>query len=233
MVYSDTVEAVFVSRPNRFIAEVEVGGTRIQAHVKNTGRCAELFVPGRRVWLSVPPSCGTRKTKYDLVTVEKPDGNSGGSILVNVDSQAPNEVCAEWLAGGLFSPDAHIRREVRHGASRFDFCVEESGCTAFVEVKGVTLEKDGAALFPDAPTERGIKHLRELSELAGRGLRAYVLFVIQMGQMHVFRPNAERHPAFAEALREAVSQGVTALAYDCLVTQNTLAIHATVPIRLE
>ena len=232
MVYSDTVEAVFVSRPNRFIAEVEVGGTRIQAHVKNTGRCAELFVPGRRVWLSVPPSCGTRKTKYDLVTVEKPDVNSGDSILVNVDSQAPNEVCAEWLAGGLFPPDAHIRREVRHGASRFDFCVEESGCTSFVEVKGVTLEKDGAALFPDAPTERGVKHVLHLAECAEAGYSAAIVFVIQMKGVHLFSPNYGTHPEFGEALRYAESRGVRIAAVDTLVTPDSMTIDSFVEVKL-
>lgn len=156
-----------------------------------------------------------------------------------MDAQAPNQVTKEALLSGALSLPRMGRLEIVKpetvcGNSRLDFFVrDEAGQEGYLEVKGVTLEHDGVASFPDAPTERGIKHLWELSELAGQGVRAYVLFVVQMEQMHVFRPNAERHPAFAEALREAVSRGVTALAYDCLVTPNTLALHAPVPIRLE
>ena len=226
MIYAGMVPGVFLRRPNRFIAHVEAAGRMEVCHVKNTGRCRELLVPGAPVWCQRSDN-PARKTQYDLIAVKK------GQRLINMDSQAPNIAAREWLEGGGLGKIENLRPETVHGDSRFDFSFTLHGKPCFLEVKGVTLEHGGAASFPDAPTERGIKHLRELTELAARGFRSYVLFVIQMGQMHVFRPNAERHPAFAESLRDAVDCGVTVLAYDCLVTQNTLVLHAPVPIRLE
>ena len=239
MKYRSVVEARFVSRPNRFVAVVELDGRRETVHVKNTGRCGELLLPGTRVYLEdFSGRMGSRKLAYSLIAVEKQRENAP-PLLVNMDAQAPNRVTREALLSGVLALPGMgrleiVKPEAVFGSSRLDFFVcDEAGQEGYLEVKGVTLEHDGVASFPDAPTERGIKHLRELSQLAGLGFRAYVLFVIQMGQMHVFRPNAERHPAFAEALRKAVSHGVTALAYDCLVTKNTLALHAPVPICLE
>ena len=239
MIYKNIRPAVFLERPTRFLARVRWDGTDTTVHVKNTGRCGELLLPGARVYLEdFTGRMGSRKLAYSLIAVEKQRENAP-PLLVNMDAQAPNQVTKEALLSGALSLPRMGRLEIVKpetvcGNSRLDFFVrDEAGQEGYLEVKGVTLEHDGVASFPDAPTERGIKHLWELSELAGQGVRAYVLFVVQMEQMHVFRPNAERHPAFAEALREAVSRGVTALAYDCLVTPNTLALHAPVPIRLE
>ena len=239
MIYTNIRPAVFLERPNRFIARVCLNGTETTVHVKNTGRCGELLLPGTRVYLEdFSDRMGSRKLAYSLIAVEKQRENAP-PLLVNMDAQAPNQVTKEALLSGRLSLPGlgrleTVKPEAVFGSSRLDFFVrDEAGQEGYLEVKGVTLEHGGAASFPDAPTERGIKHLRELTELAARGFRSYVLFVIQMGQMHVFRPNAERHPAFAESLRDAVDCGVTALAYDCLVTQNTLVLHAPVPIRLE
>lgn len=231
MQYRRVVTGQFVSRPNRFIARVLIGGAEETVHVKNTGRCRELLVPGCAVWLAVADN-PARRTAYDLIGVEKvrPDKPP---LFINMDSQAPNEVVAEWLPhSGLFSPEAVIRREVTRGESRFDFYVEDGGRRAFLEVKGVTLEQDGVALFPDAPTERGVKHLRELTAAVAAGYEAYALFVVQMKEIRCLRPNDETHPAFGEALRQAAAAGVTVLAVDCAVTPESLTVEAAVPAEL-
>ena len=212
----------FLDRPNRFVAHVELDGRTEICHVKNTGRCRELLLPGAAVWLeqSANPA---RKTGWDLVAVEK------GERLINMDAQAPNRVFGEWAAAGGFLPGLiAIRPEFAWEVSGFDFRLEDGQGPVFVEVKGVTLERDGQALFPDAPTERGVKHLRGLARAAGQGYRAAVFFVIQMEGVSCFRPNDETHPAFGAALREAAESGVGVYAYDCLVTPDSLAIRRPV-----
>ena len=221
MTYSTpVVKATFLSRPNRFIALVERNGETITVHVKNTGRCKELLVSGCTVYLAAS-SNPARKTPYDLVAVEKvcPDGRT---LFINMDSQAPNDIAAEYLpASGLFSPVATYRREVTCGISRFDFAVDiPDSPTAYLEVKGCTLERDGIAYFPDAPTERGVKHIRELTALARKGHPAYILFIIQMKGVIALCPNDETHRAFGDALREADSAGVRILAVDCVVESS-------------
>lgn len=229
MKYERITQAVFVSRPNRFIARVLIDGGEETVHVKNTGRCRELLVPGCTVYLSEADSAG-RKTRYDLIAVEK-QRKDAPPLLINMDSQLPNAAAAEWLPeSGLFGEGAVIRREVKYGSSRFDICVEDGGRRAFVEVKGVTLEHDGVAAFPDAPTERGVKHLRELCRAVDDGFEAWVLFVIQMKGVHVLRPNEATHPEFAEALRAAAGHGVKLLAMDCLVTPDSMVIDKPVDI---
>ena len=218
MTYSTpVVKATFLSRPNRFIAQVRLNGEIITVHVKNTGRCKELLPMGATVYLAASAN-PARKTLYDLVAVEKvrPDGTT---LFINMDSQAPNDIAAEWLPkSGLFSADAIFRREVTHGASRFDFAVDSTTApTAYLEVKGCTLERDGIAYFPDAPTERGVKHIRELTALSREGNPAYILFVTQMKGVTSLRPNDATHKAFGDALREAHEAGVRVLAVDCVV----------------
>lgn len=227
MKYNTVIPAHFLARPNRFIAKVELEGREETVHVKNTGRCKELLVPGNTVYLA-PGENPRRKTKYDLIAVEKRPG-----LLINMDSQLPNDAAAQWLPkSGLFSEKAVIRREVTYGASRLDLYVEDGDRRAFLEVKGVTLEQDGLASFPDAPTERGIKHLKELSASLSEGYEAYVLFVIQMKGVHSFCPNEKTHAAFAEALRQAAKDGVKVLAMDCLVRPDSMEIDRPVPVIL-
>ncbi len=226
MRYQHMEEGRFLSRPNRFIAHVALAGREEVCHVKNTGRCRELLVPGALVYLERSDN-PARKTRYDLVAVQK------GERLINMDAQAPNQVFREWAAAGNFLPGLRaIRPESTFGGSRFDFRLETDGGTTFVEVKGVTLEEGGEARFPDAPTERGVKHLRELQRAAAEGYGAAVFFVIQMRGVTRFCPNDATHPAFGQALREAASSGVAVYAYDCLVTPDTLAIHRPVPVVL-
>lgn len=230
MRYSRVVEGIFLSRPNRFIAEVEIEGKRETVHVKNTGRCRELLIEGVRVWLydSQNPN---RKTRYDLIAVEKV--SEGKTLIINIDSQIPNDVAGEWLLkSGIFSESAKIRREVTFGASRFDFYVEDGERKCFLEVKGVTLEREGVALFPDAPTERGVKHLGELVECVKAGFDAYLLFVIQMKGVDEFRPNDEMHKAFGDALRNAKKKGVRILAVDCAVTPDSITIDKKIKIKV-
>ena len=229
--YQKIVQATFVSRPNRFVAHVLLEGQEIAVHVKNTGRCRELLREGTVVYLA-DMDHPNRKTRFDLVAVEKPMPN--GSIqLVNLDSQLPNAVAAEYLrTSGLFSDDAIFTRDVTHGDSRFDLRIQDGSKITFVEVKGVTLEKDGWALFPDAPTERGIKHLNGLARCVAEGYDARVLFVIQMKGVSGFSPNDETHPAFGEALRSAVQSGVMVMAVDCIVTPDSLTADIPVPILL-
>ena len=226
MEYRHIVPAVFLSRPNRFIARVEIGGREEVVHVKNTGRCRELLVPGRTVWLEGSDN-PARKTKYDLVAVDK-DG-----LLVNMDAQAPNKVFGEWAAAGGFREGLTLLRpETTYGSSRFDFYWESSKSRGFVEVKGVTLEEDGVVRFPDAPTLRGVKHLDELAKAREAGYEAAVCFVIQMENVRWFAPNDETHPEFGQALRRAAQAGVEILAMDCAVTPQSLTMGKSVPIRL-
>jgi len=210
-------------RPNRFIAKVLVDGKEETVHVKNTGRCRELLTENAEVFLSLS-SNPARKTKYDLVAVKK------GSKLINMDSQIPNDVAEEWLKkGNLFSADAVIRREVTRGKSRFDFYIEDGERKIFLEVKGVTLENDGIAMFPDAPTERGVKHINELVSLKNQGYEAFVLFVIQMEEVTGFKPNDITHKAFGDALREAEKAGVTIVVVNCRVTETSIDILDEIP----
>ncbi len=230
MRYSNVIAGRFLDRPNRFIANVSVNATTEAVHVKNTGRCRELLVPGSTVYLA--PSCSPqRKTRYDLIAVDKITGN--GVITVNIDSQAPNHAAAEWLpASGLFPAHAAIRREVTFNSSRFDFCIEHNGQLSYLEVKGVTLECNGSALFPDAPTERGVKHINELICCAQQGFGAYILFVVQMKGIHKVLPNDLTHKAFGDALRHAAAAGVRVLAVDCRVTHDSLEIDNFLPVEL-
>lgn len=227
MLYSDIHEGVFIDRPNRFIANVMIDGVSTVCHVKNTGRCRELLVPGAKVLLekSANPA---RKTQYDLVKVYK------GDRLVNMDSNAPNTVFGEFLrSGGLgFMPD-YVKAEHTHGDSRFDYYFEHDGKKAFAEVKGVTLEDGNIARFPDAPTERGIKHLRGLMECVKQGYEAYAVFVIQMRHIDEFRPAWDKHREFGLALQEAAKSGVKVLAFDCDVTREGLSIAEPVPVNLN
>ena len=225
---ANIVRAVFVRRLNRFVVEVTLDGAIERVHVKNTGRCAELLVPGYRVYLQRVDAPG-RKTAFDLIGVEKPVGD--GARYVNVDSMAPNLAAAEWLAAGGFGPLEDLRAEVTVGDSRFDFCARQGGRAVAVEVKGCTLERDGVARFPDAPTLRGLKHVRALTELARRGWRCAVLFVIQMKGADVFEPNWDTQPEFGEALIEAREAGVEVLAVDCRAEPGTVEIDA--PVRVE
>ena len=227
MTYPNSIPARFLSRPNRFVAQVELDGVETTVHVKNTGRCRELLVPGARVWL-VKSDNPSRKTAYDLVAVEK------GDRLINMDSQAPNAVFGEWAQAGCFVPGLTLLKpEYKHRDSRFDFYWEAGDRKGFVEVKGVTLEQNGAVYFPDAPTQRGIKHLHGLIDCLDEGYEAAVCFVIQMEQADFFSPNDETHPAFGEALRQAHAAGVRVLALSCSVTPDSLSISAPVPVRLS
>jgi sugar fermentation stimulation protein A len=232
MKYNKIVKGKFISRPNRFIAIVDVKGTIETVHVKNTGRCKELLVPGCTVYLSVSDN-PHRKTKYDLVATEK-EREDGEYLLINMDSQVPNDVAEEWLKQGeLFSKNAKIRREVTYGESRFDFYIEDGDRKAFLEVKGCTLEKNGVAMFPDAPTERGIKHIKELVKCIKNGYEAYILFVIQMKCVHEFVPNDQTHKAFGDALREASEKGVNIIAKDCEITPDSIEIKDFVKVNLK
>ena len=225
--YSQIKKAVFIDRPNRFVANVLLDGKRETVHVKNTGRCRELLTEGCEVVLYESDN-ESRKTKYDLVAVYK-KRNGKPPLLINMDSQIPNDVVGEWLAkGNLFSENAIIRREVKHGNSRFDFYVVDGDRKAFLEVKGVTLEENGVAMFPDAPTERGIKHINELADAVTQGYEAYIVFVIQMKEIREVRPNDLTHKAFGDALRQAEKNGVRILAFDCKIEEH--AIEADNPI---
>lgn len=234
MVYGKILPGVFQARPNRFIAHVEMGGRLEVCHVKNTGRCRELLVPGVKVWLeeSANPA---RKTKYDLVAVEK--ARPEGLLLINMDSQAPNKVFGEWAAaGGLGFVPTLLRPETTYGNSRFDYYWEWSqegeARRGFWEVKGVTLEEDGTARFPDAPTLRGVKHLEELVLAHGAGCEAGVCFLVQMEGMGCVEPNDTTHPEFGAALRRAARAGVEVLALECAVEPGRLKVKGPVPIRL-
>lgn len=226
MQYQSIKKGIFHTRPNRFIAHVEVDSTMEVVHVKNTGRCRELLVPGAVVYLEESGN-PARKTRYDLIAVEK------GDLLINMDAQAPNKVFQEWAESGEFLPGLTLLRpETTWGSSRFDFYWEAGERRGFVEVKGVTLENGGHACFPDAPTERGVKHLEELIRCRQEGYEAAVCFVIQMEGMTDFAPNDLTHPAFGQALRRAAAVGVQVIARECRVTPGTLTIAGPVPVRL-
>ena len=226
MRYDNIVRGRFLSRPNRFIALVDIDGAETVCHVKNTGRCRELLVPGAEVYL-VPGTAPGRKTPYDLVAVDK------SGVLINMDAQAPNRVFAEWAAEGRFLPEVQvIQPEYRYGASRLDFALTTPQGLHLVEVKGVTLEEGGHARFPDAPTERGVRHLGELERAAAEGLGATAFFVIQMEGMTDFAPNDATHPAFGEALRHAAEHSVRVEAWECAVTPESLRIVRPVEVRL-
>lgn len=227
MQYHAIRRAVFVARPNRFIAQVTLpDGTPVRAHVKNTGRCAELLVPGAAVYLEYSAN-PARSTPCDLVAVEK------GPLLINMDSMAPNQAAREWLAAGGLGQLELVRPEYTLGDSRFDFYAEQQGRPVLVEVKGCTLEQDGVARFPDAPTLRGLKHVQELTAYAKRGWRCCVLVVIQMKGVHRFEPNWATHAAFGRALQQAAAAGVEVRAMDCLVTPETIKIDRAVPVDLD
>lgn len=225
MHYQNMVPGVFLARPNRFIAHVEIDGKLEICHVKNTGRCRELLPEGANVWCQQFDN-PNRKTKFDLITVKK------GHRLINMDSQAPNTAAKEWLLSGGLGQISELKAEYTHGDSRFDFSFLKDGRRCFLEVKGVTLENSGICAFPDAPTERGVKHLKGLTELAMQGFGAYVLFVIQMADVKYIHPNDTTDPAFGKALREAAATGVQVLAVDCAVTENTMVIGKPVEVRL-
>lgn len=239
MRYEGVEKGIFINRPNRFVAEVSLNGRKETVHVKNTGRCAELLLPGVEVYLQ---NCGseTRKTKYDLIAVER-DLGDGERLLINMDSQAPNRVAEEGLRSGricLLGTEGKalslIRRERTFGDSRFDLYLEyEDGVSAFVEVKGVTLlEEDGIARFPDAPTERGVKHLKELCRVKEAGLLAGLIFIVQMKRVLRVEPNERTHPAFGQAMRDARAQGVSLQAYDCIVKRDSLEADCPVEVVL-
>lgn len=231
MKYKNIIKGRFIERPNRFIAKVEIDGITETVHVKNTGRCRELLQRGNTVYLEKSDN-PNRKTAYDLVAVEK-QRDDKQPLLINMDSQIPNAVAEEWLRkGNVFSGNAVIRREVKYGNSRFDFYIEDGERRAFLEVKGVTLEKDGVAMFPDAPTERGIKHINELIKCISEGYEAYILFVIQMKEVSLFTPNYETHAEFGKALCEAEKAGVRIMAADCIVTEDSIEIDSAVEIKL-
>lgn len=224
MRYLHVISGRFVARPNRFVARVETAAGEETVHVKNTGRCRELLIPGVTVYLA-RSSNPARKTAFDLVAVEK------GDRLINLDAQAPNQVFAEWAASGGFLPEATaLRREYVYGDSRLDFCLETPGGRHLVEVKGVTLEEGGRAFFPDAPTERGVRHIRELIRAAAEGLDATLFFVVQMNGIASVSPNDRTHPAFGQALREAAAAGVRICARTCRVGPDRLEMDRPVPV---
>lgn len=226
MRYENIVTGRFKSRPNRFIAMVEIAGQIETCHVKNTGRCRELLLPDAEVYLE-KSSNPNRKTAYDLVGVRK------GNCLVNMDSQAPNKAVKEWLEKEIFFKNiTYLKPECKYGNSRVDFYLEtRDGKKIFIEVKGVTLEEDGVARFPDAPTERGIKHMKELKQAVTEGYEAYILFVIQLKGIRQFEPNDKTHKEFGDTLREVSANGVGVLAYDCIITKDSMELDT--PIRTQ
>ena len=215
MVYENVTKAVFINRPNRFIAEVEIEGKSEMVHVKNTGRCKELLIPGCEVWLTAPGT-PNRKTKYDLIAVRKDTG-----ILFNIDSQAPNKVVKEWLESQDYDV---VIPEYTYGDSRIDFYMERGKEKYLMEVKGCTLEIDGMGYFPDAPTERGVKHIRELIKAKKAGYHAMLCFVIQMDGVSEVKANVDTHPEFGVALEDAKKAGVEILFLRCHVEQDTLTV---------
>ena len=225
MVYENMVPGIFLRRPNRFIAQVLIHGVEETVHVKNTGRCRELLPEGALVWCQQWDN-PTRKTKFDLISVRK------GDRIINMDSQAPNKAAGEWLASGGLGALEQLKAETVHGESRFDFSFVKDGKKCFLEVKGVTLEQDGVCAFPDAPTQRGARHLRHLAQAAREGYGAFVLFVIQMTDVAYLRPNDATDPDFGKALREAAAAGVQILAMDCCVSPERMELRSPVELRL-
>lgn len=227
MKYENITEGKFLDRPNRFIAHVEMNGHTETVHVKNTGRCKELLVPGTAVILEESGN-PDRKTKYDLICVCKQ------GRWINMDSQIPNKAAKEWIMnGGLFPEEVEVYTERKYGNSRFDLYIESPVRKAFIEVKGVTLEEQNIARFPDAPTVRGVKHVEELIKCMEEGYEAYLLFVIQMKGIRKFQPNWDTQKIFGDTLITAQKKGVKLLAYDCLVTEDTIEIQNPVSIDLE
>lgn len=227
MTYAGIRRAVFLARPNRFVAEIALpGGEEVLCHVKNTGRCRELLVPGAEICVQAR-SGPERRTAWDLISVRK------GGRLINMDAAAPNAVFAEWARAGHFLPGLSLLRpEVTRQDSRFDFYAEAACGPVFAEIKGVTLEENGVVRFPDAPTERGVKHLRGLARCVRDGYGAWAVFIVQMRGVRWFEPNRATHPAFADALREARDAGVNLLALDCDVTEDSISARDPVEIRL-
>lgn len=226
MQYHQIFQGTFLKRPNRFLSLIDLEGQEITAHVKNTGRCRELLLPGATVYLAYNGNLN-RKTQYDLIAVRK------GGRLINIDAQAPNKVFGEWALRGNFLPELIcLKPETTWGHSRFDFYWESRTKRGFVEVKGVTLENGGAVYFPDAPTERGVKHVEELISCKQAGYEATLFLVVQMEGASYWAPNDATHPEFGAAVRRAVSAGVKVLAYDCKVAPNQLEIRHPVPVRL-
>ncbi len=227
MIYKNVVTGKFKNRPNRFIAMVEIDGKVETCHVKNTGRCRELLLPEVEVYLEKSDN-PNRKTAYDLVGVKK------GEVLINMDSQAPNKAVKEWLEKEVYFKNiTYLKPECKYGNSRVDFYLETAeGKKIFIEVKGVTLEEEGIARFPDAPTLRGIKHMKELEQAVVKGYEAYILFVIQMKGIKWFEPNDRTHQAFGDTLREAAKNGVGILAYDCMITKDSMELDAPIEVRL-
>ena len=226
MTYTNMVPGIFLARPNRFIAHVQIQGQTEVVHVKNTGRCRELLPVGAQVWCHRSDN-PNRKTKFDLITVRK------GQRLINMDSQAPNAAVREWLLAGGLGQIQDLRPETVHGDSRYDFSFRKDGKLCFLEVKGVTLENDGVCAFPDAPTDRGARHLRGLQRSVAEGCGGYVLFVIQMADVKYLHPNDVTDPAFGKALREAAAAGVQVMAVDCAVTEDSMVIRGSVPVVLD
>ncbi|HHW30502.1 MAG TPA: DNA/RNA nuclease SfsA [Clostridiaceae bacterium] len=226
MKYKNVKEAKFIFRPNRFLANIEINGKSELCRVKNTGRCKELLIPGTKIYVQETDN-QLRKTKYDLITVCK------GNRLVNIDSQAPNKVFYDWVCeSNYFDEIVLIKPESRYGNSRFDFYIETSSRKLFAEVKGVTLEEEGVVLFPDAPTERGIKHINELCQCMKDGYEAYMVFIVQMENVLYFTPNRKTHKAFGDALREAEKAGLHILALDCKVTEDSIVAKDFVNVRI-
>ena len=226
MRYDNIHKGKFLSRPNRFIANVEIDGKAEVCHVKNTGRCKELLIEGCTVWLEHSDS-ESRKTAFDLVAVEK------GDRLINMDSQAPNKAVGEWLREKMpFGEGFSVYPEKKYGNSRFDFYLESQDRKIFMEVKGCTLEKDGVVLFPDAPTLRGVKHIEELSHCLDDGYESYIMILVQMSDVKYFTPNYDNHREFGEALEKASRKGVKILCYDCNVTHDSMTVGKPVKVKL-
>lgn len=226
MKYENVKKAKFISRPNRFIAYIEIDGKTEVAHVKNTGRCRELLVPGAEIYVQEFDNTA-RKTKYDLIAVKK------GDRLINMDSQVPNKVFGEWVKNGKFTDGVTlVRPETFYGDSRFDFYIEAGARRIFVEVKGVTLEENGIVRFPDAPTERGVKHLRELTRAKEEGYEAFVAFIVQMDNVSYFEPNDATHLEFGQALREAARNGVSVIALSCHITPDSIEAVKEIEVKI-
>lgn len=237
MKYEKIVTGKFKARPNRFIATVDIGGNTEKAHVKNTGRCRELLVPDAKVYLQDHgENMGTRKLRYSLIGVEKI--KNGRALIINMDSQAPNKVVKEALESGAIRLEGmteieYIKSEASYGDSRLDFYViDKKGQEAYLEVKGVTLEEEGVARFPDAPTQRGIKHLEDLIKIIKTGKKAFIIFIIQMKQTARLEPNDRTHKSFGDTLRKAAACGVTVLAYDCKITEDSILCDEKIPVKL-
>ena len=225
MTYKNIIKAVFIDRPNRFIARCEINEQVETVHVKNTGRCKELLIPGTTVFLE-KFNAQTRKTNYDLISVIK------GNRIINIDSQAPNKIFLEWAKSGKFLPDILlIKPEYRFLNSRFDFYIETPFKKIFIEIKGATLENNGVVMFPDAPTQRGLKHISELIKVKKKGYEAYIIFVIQMENAKYFMPNYITHKAFADKLKECDDNGVNVAAFDTIVTEKSIVLNNEVEVR--